>query len=325
MAIIKTAKYLLGANITPLTQEKKKTKNQGYSNLNEKLNSEGFAITKPNSYKLVNTAYGTRRSWPEGIKHIFLHHSANMQTRCINANPSSKGDLGGIEGMIAIFNSRGQASSHRGIDAMGNEEIILDDKYRAFCQGRKGMRPDPNRSGMSVELISMGYLIDTPITEPDGVYYQQKSSHGKKYWVKEEFTTLSVDFNGNPKPYRDWARWNSYTQVQVDATVRLIREWGTKYRIPFVFNQEAFNLMFPTEEQITSSWIKKIAQTPGVFSHNTVQAGKEDIYPDPLLVKTFKKEFAPGNSLDGIKPIQPGPLASNVTPVTPVNTTNSGS
>ena len=39
---------------------------------------------------------------------------------------------------------------------------------------------------------------------------------------------------------------------------------------------------------------------------------------------SFKKEFAPGNSLD-FQPLQTGPVASNVNPVgyvPPVNTTN---
>ena len=284
MAIIKTAKYLVGANVTQPSLDKK-PKFQGYANKEEMLAGEGFAVTKPNSYKLVNTAYGTRRGYPSSIKHIFLHHSATHQS-------------GGNGNMVSVFNSRGKASCHRGIDAEGNMEIILEDKYRAFCQGVKGMRPDPNGSGMSVELISMGYLIDTPIIESDGTYYKQKPKHGKQYWVKKENTTLSVDFNGNEKAYRGWARWNAYTQPQVDATVALIKEWCKAYTIPFVFNQSAFDLMFPPKNKVNSAWRKKIGQTPGVYSHNTLKQGKSDIYPDPLLIKAFKKEFPPGNPFD---------------------------
>ncbi len=220
MTIIKTAKYLVGVNSTvpPL---KKKTKFLGYDNVDEMLAAVGFVETKPNNYKLANTAYGNRRGYPSCIKHIFLHHSATEMDK-------------GTGNMINIFNSRGVASSHRGIDGLGNIETILEDKLRANCQGVDGYMF--NTSGMSVELIALGWVKDK--LQADGTYLQGDVK------IAADKTALAVDFNENPKSYKGFERFAAYTQPQVDATVKLIREWGKLYKIPFVFNQEQFNLMF---------------------------------------------------------------------------------
>jgi hypothetical protein len=52
--------------------------------------------------------------------------------------------------------------------------------------------------------------------------------------------------------------------------------------------------MFPPSGKTSK---KAFAYEKGVYSHNSVVTGKKDIYPDPLLVTTFKKEFGPGNSV----------------------------
>ena len=52
--------------------------------------------------------------------------------------------------------------------------------------------------------------------------------------------------------------------------------------------------MFPSSGKLSK---KATNLEPGVYSHNSVVTGKRDIYPDPLLVATFKKEFGPGNSV----------------------------
>lgn len=281
MAIIKTAKYLVGAGITQSSNEK--SRYLGYANVDEMLNAEGFVLTQPNSYKLCRTCFlGPRPGFPGCIKHIFLHHSATEMFK-------------GTGNMIDIFNIRAKASSNRGIDGDGNIEIILEDKILAYCQGREGYYF--NTSGLSVELIALGYVKNELLyDEKMGPIYKQGSTK-----IEESKTALAVDFNEKPKAYKGHERYASYTQAQVNATVKLIREWGQAYKIPFVFNQEQFNLMFPPKSKLTSKFLKKISSTKGVFTHNTVQGGKSDIYPDPLLVKTFKKEFAPGNSLDPAK------------------------
>jgi hypothetical protein len=274
MAIIKTAKYLIGTN-SSISPTRKKTKFQGYANVEEMLAAVGFVETFPNKYKLANTTYGTRGGYPSCIKHIFLHHSATEMDK-------------GTGNMINIFNSRGVASSHRGIDGLGNIETILEDKLRANCQAVDGYMF--NTSGMSVELIALGWVKNK--LQDDGTYLQGDVK------IAADKTALAVDFNENPKSYKGFERFAAYTQPQVDATVKLIREWGKLYKIPFVFNQEQFNLMFPPKSKLNTKWLKNITTTKGVFTHNTVKGTKSDIFPDPLLIKTFKKEFAPGNSLD---------------------------
>lgn len=274
MSIIKTSKYLTGT-VSAVTLNKEKTKFQGYANEEEMLENLGFVESKPNGWKIANSTYGTRRAFPGCIKHIFLHHSATEMDK-------------GTENMIHIFNKRGIASSHKGIDGLGQIETILEDKLRANCQAVDGYMF--NTSGMSVELIALGWVKSE--LQGDGTYLQGSVK------IAADKTALAVDFNGNPKSYKGIERFAAYTQPQVDATVKLIKAWGKKYKIPFVFNQAQFDLMFPPKSKLNSKWLKNISETKGVFTHNTVKGGKSDIYPDPLLVKTFKSQFPPGNELD---------------------------
>jgi N-acetyl-anhydromuramyl-L-alanine amidase AmpD len=284
MSIIKTANYLIGVEATATSGKTLSPFQLKYENVDEFLANEPTTKTSPNGWDITNYAFGDRNTYPNGIRHIFLHHSATLQSK-------------GNKGMIDVFNARsfkgGYASSHRGIDAEGNVEVIVPDEKRAYCQGVKGMSKYaacPNYTGMSVELIALGYVKDTP--KNDRLYYQGS------YGLPENETALSVDFNEQPKAFRGHSRWNRYTQKQVDATVALIREWGNKHKIPFVFNQAAFDIMFPPKSKLNDTWRRTISDAKGVYSHNTVKEGKSDIYPDPILIKTFKKEFAPGNSLD---------------------------
>lgn len=280
MSIIKTANYLVGATTVPLNAKPMSQDQLKYANVDEFVEDNFLPTTS--GYKISKKAFGTRNTYPKGIKHIFLHHTATKDS-LTNKN------------IVDIFNKRSfegnYASSHRGINYKGQTETYIEDKYRAYCQGVTGY--NFNYTGMSVELISLGYLIDQRVEEPDGVFYKQSEKHNKKYWVPESKTALAVDFNGNEKEFKGYARWNAYSQAQVDATVKLIREWGTAYKIPFVFDQKAFNDMFMEEANP-----QYVQNTPGVYSHCSVKQGKFDIYPDPLLVAAFKKEFPKGNSLD---------------------------
>jgi len=289
MSTIKTANYLVGAVTVPLNAKPMSKWQLKYASVDEYVEKEGFVITSPGGHQLSKGCFGTRSAFPGCIKQIFLHHTAT------SSKTSNKG-------IISIFNKRSfkgdGASSHRGIAYNGSEEKYMDDKYRAYCQGGvPGHRF--NTTGMSVELISLGYLLNEPLTKDlsgkdlGGTFYRQTVKHGSKYWVPESETALAVDFKGNTKEFKGYSRWNAYSQAQVNATVKLIREWGAAYKIPFVFDQKAFDNMF-----LEKANPDLVRDNPGVYSHCSVVSGKFDIYPDPLLVATFKKEFAKGNSLD---------------------------
>ena len=295
MPIIKTAKYLVGTTPVSPGQGSKSKLQLAYATLEEFVEKEGFIETEPHKYKLSEKAFKKIRSgFPDTVRHIFLHHTATSRSS-LNKN------------IVEIFNKRSyegnSASSHRGINYLGEVEKYMPDDYKANCQGASGY--NFNTSGMSVEIIALGFLINEPLTKDlkgndlDGIYYKQSSEHGKKYWVKESETALAVDFNGNPKAYKGYERWNAYTQAQVDATIDLIKEWGVKYTIPFVFNSDAFDKMFPPSQ------IRDIVKDrPGVYSHCAIKNVKRDIYPDPLLVKALKENFGENVASNPLKDIE---------------------
>ena len=99
----------------------------------------------------------------------------------------------------------------------------------------------------------------------------------------------AVKFDGTTEyTFRNNEYYQAYTGQQCVATVNLIEEWCYRYNIKFVFDQKAYDLMFPPLGQAPI----KGKSTPGVFSHCSVRPnGKSDIYPDKTLINLFKKEF----------------------------------
>jgi len=255
-----------------------------YTNMTQFLEEGGFVLTKDSGFKMSKRAFGgVRRGYPDNIKFIFLHHTATRR------------DVGN-EHIVNIFNSRAvpgesKGSTHCSIDENGSIERLFGEANMAHAQGGTG-KPF-NTMGMSVELTAIGYLLDTPVTHDGKVYYQQKTDHNRRYWVPKEDVAKSVDFNGDPKPYKDHIYWEKYSTAQIISTVALIKEWCVRYKIPFVFDQSAFNEMFPPKGEISK---KAWNLEPGVYSHNSVKKSKSDIYPDPTLVSAFKNHFPPGNS-----------------------------
>lgn len=310
MPIIRTSDYLVGSiPVTPGDGGKSKWELQ-YPTIKEFLVGEGFILTS-SGYQLSNRCFKkSRPGYPECVRHIFLHHTA------------TKRDIRN-EAIVDIFNDRSyggsSASSHKSININGARETIVPDEYTAYCQGAEGY--SFNTSGMSVEIIALGYLKPEPLTvdlkgKPlDGIYYKQSEEHGVKYWVKESETALAVDFNGNAKAYKGYERWNAYTQAQVDDTIELIKEWGVKFGIPFVFNSDAFDNMFPPKN--IRETIKK---TPGIYSHCAVKNGKFDIYPDPLLVKALKENFGENVASNPLKGLTVAD--QKATTPTPIQTTD---
>jgi hypothetical protein len=287
--IISTSKYLQGIPvISHQSTPSNTTVSSVPTNMEKFLEEGGFVLTQPNGYKMSKQAFVSKRprsGYPGCIKQIFLHHTATRR------NVSNKS-------IVDIFNKRAtpgksKGSTHCSIQEDGQIERLFGEEFRAHAQGVSGK--NFNTIGMSVEIVALGYLLDDPVTDDTGqVYYQQKTTHAKKYWVKAENVAKAVDFNGQEKAYRGKLYWEKYTPAQVNSTVKLVREWCTRYKIPFVFNQSAFDEMFPPSGKTSK---KAFAYEKGVYSHNSVVTGKKDIYPDPLLVTTFKKEFGPGNSV----------------------------
>lgn len=103
----------------------------------------------------------------------------------------------------------------------------------------------------------------------------------------------AVKFDGATEyTFRNNEYYQAYTGQQCIATVNLIKEWCYRYNIKFVFDQKAYDLMFPPLGQAPIAG----KPTPGVFSHCSVRPnGKSDIYPDKTLINLFKKEFGKDN------------------------------
>jgi hypothetical protein len=221
---------------------------------------------------------------------IFLHHTAGHQ----------RGDRS--KGTINFWNKRNgpnfttptkknptgrsYGSTTCVIDKNGILERCVPENRKAHSEGVKN-----SQWSLSVELMGLGYFTNFDDTK-------QQWYRGNLYCPKGEEGT-PVAFNGTPllAGYRGYKIYQKYPKAMVDTTIQLIKEWCYRYSIKFIFNQEAYNDMFPSTKQ--TPLLKK--NTMGVFSHNSVKEGssKTDVYPDPYLIQQLKQHFGRSDNFNG--------------------------
>lgn len=244
----------------------------------------------PNGY--VRTFQGwifTIDAWSTYNKNIptqiFLHHTAGHQ----------RGDRS--KGTINFWNKRNgpnyttktkdnptgrsYGSTTCVIDKNGNLERCVPENRKAHSEGTGN-----SKFSLSVELMGLGWF--TEFDESKQQWYRGTKS--KIYCPKGE-EGKPVGYNGSIllAGYRGFKIYQKYPTAMVDTTIELIKEWCYRYSIKFIFNQKAYNDMFPPTKK--TPLLNK--NTMGVFTHNSVKQGsaKTDVYPDPYLIAQLKKHF----------------------------------
>ena len=247
--------YLTQAN-TPLIKKN--------GNVRSSLPIEYVVTSQGN--ELDTNAYNNRRTRKiNSITQIFLHHTAGWP----------KQDKGAST--VRTFNQRvsgGKGSTHCIIDADGILDRCVPEDRIAYAQGNN------NSYGMSLEIQAVGAL------KKSGDIFL---AYGKDISTLGLTSGKPVKFDGATEyTFRGYEYYQAYTPQQCVTTINIIKEWCYRYNIKFVFDQKAYNLMFPPLGQAPIN--KK--NTPGVFSHCSVRpSGKTDIYPDKTLVNMFKQHF----------------------------------
>ena len=270
--IINTPKILQGSVpvSTSTTTSTTTTTNSNYAVLGETI------LTKPSGFKLSTNAFGGKRS-KKTVTQIYLHHTAGHQR-------SDKG-----AGTVHTFNNRAiegnYGSTHAVIDKNGHLETLIPWEYKAYGQGVTGAYKKYgfgyNTVGMSIEIMALGY-------------FTKKTSDGKS-WTRKGGVTIpldegvsGVDFNENPIKYKGYPVFQKYTTAQINGTIEWIKKWMNFFNIQWKFDQEAYNEMFPDNKSLSA---KATSNTPGVYSHNSVNKGKSDVFPQLELIQAFKKSF----------------------------------
>ena len=192
---------------------------------------------------------------------IYLHHDAFYQR-------SDKG-----KGCASILFDKG-VSCHAMIDIDGHIEYMFDDKYISYCQGL--VQPAvpgqiwPNATGLSVEIAGLGYegrAVDYSIGEP---------------------LVNCVDWNGNTiAEYKSHKKYQEYSDAQIVALKGLLKRWVAKHNIPFKWEgKKTYKLMFPKKGTNSPEVAKG---KPGIWTHNSVDKDKSDVFPSPKLIKMLKQ------------------------------------
>jgi hypothetical protein len=213
--------------------------------------------TLTSGYPMRSSQYSKRKTKKS---QIYLHHDAFYQR-----SDKSKG-------CASILFNRG-VSCHAMIDIDGHVERMFDDAYISYCQGL--VRPSvpgkiwPNSTGLSIELAGLGFErkgVDFTIGEP---------------------LVQCVDWNGNPITKYKHKRYQEYSDAQIKALYKLLKHWLSKHDIPFVWEGEkTYKLMFPPQGTNSPEVAKG---KPGIWTHNSVDSNKSDVFPSPKLIKMFKE------------------------------------
>lgn len=234
-------------------------------------------LTKPSGFELSTKAFGGKRA-KGAITQIYLHHTAGHQR-------SDKG-----KGTVNTFNNRAikgnHGSTHAVIDKNGHLEELIPWEYIAYGQGVTGAYKkfgfSYNTVGMSIEIMALGYFTKKT---PDGKNW----TRGKgKVKIPLNEAVSGVDFNLNPIKYKGFPVFQKYTDAQINGTIEWIKKWKNFFNIQWKFNQEAYNEMFPDNKSLSA---KATSNTPGVYSHNSVNKGKSDVFPQKELIIALKKSF----------------------------------
>jgi hypothetical protein len=235
---------------------------------------------------------------------IFLHHTAGSQRA-----DKGEGTIRGWNtrnspgaGTITKKNTTGRSfgSTHCVIDKNGVLERCVPENRKAHSEGVSN-----SEWGVSVELLGMGWFNKQ--FKKDGTYGKRKKPVKKGQWYRQsEYGKTLCPFGEEAKPvgydrkelkngYRGFPVYQEYTPAMIKTCMDLIKEWCFRYNIKFIFDQKAYDNMFPGKNS-TPMLGKK---TKGVFTHNSVKKSTEktDVFPSPLLVQALYDNFSNSNNV----------------------------
>ena len=235
-------------------------------------------VTITSQYPLENIFY------PEETpkSQIYIHHTAGNQN---------------VKRTIEIWNDRtDHVSTHYITNNNGEAEQLYVDEYWANHLGvssstfRKYGIPyrNLNKYSLGIELSAFG-----GVKLKGGVYKTIYNST-----LPESEVAQPLDAYGKPIYYKGYAYYQKYSNAQIANVKNIMTGWMNKYNIPFNYSWDE---LFNDKGSLPLSK-KALRGEKGVYSHNSVRTGKQDVFPQKELLDMFKS------------------IATNQSPPPPANT-----
>lgn len=187
---------------------------------------------------------------------IFLHHTAGNSDPFATIKDWNSDERGRIATCVVI--GGGQFD--------GKIVQCFPSKQWAFHLGVKtsvfvdrGLQPKTlDKTSIGIEICNWGQL----------------EKKGDKYYnyVGKEVPAQEVCVLD--KPYKGFKFYHKYSSAQIAAVKQLLQYWGPLYKIPLTYKEDIW--------QVTDRALKG---EPGVFTHNSVRADKNDVSPQPELIQ----------------------------------------
>lgn len=193
-------------------------------------------------------------------KSIYIHHTAGWD------NPKSVVDSWAKDarGRIATHYLIGGINPATGDDT--NDGMVVEAIAPKYWAHHLGVNRELDKSSISIELCSMGYL---------------EYKHDKYHTYVGKPVTHGIYDLGHP--WRGYRWWCSYSEAQITALKTLLMELSATHGIDLKSGlQERLIKDIPTGFDYSSDVVyqKKF----GLFSHSNVRRDKFDCYPHEALV-----------------------------------------
>lgn len=118
-----------------------------------------------------------------------------------------------------------------------------------------------DKTSIGIEICNWGQL-----TYKDGRYINYVNR------AVPESEVIQLD-----KPFKGFTFFHNYTDAQIESVRDLLLLWKQRYGIPLDYNEDIWDLS-----------VRALNGDPGVYTHNSVKAGKVDIYPHPKMIQMLK-------------------------------------
>jgi hypothetical protein len=192
---------------------------------------------------------------------IFLHHTAGLTAK----------------GAIDWWN---QTPEHVGtafvVDRDGTIYQTFEPDRWGYHLGIKGDDDYVEKHSVGIEIVAAGNLYKAPDEEKFMFFPLFPNKAGWKVIPTEEVTVLG-------SPWRMKNFYHKYTDAQIESIIFLIHMLRHDFGIEI---QDKLGHFYEYNADVVA---KKL---PGLWSHSTVRADKNDIYPDPKLLEALDSYLA---------------------------------
>ena len=156
------------------------------------------------------------------------------------------------------------------IDRNGDIYECFDPKAWAFHLGVKGDDDSQEKNSIGIEVVAAGHLLG-----PNNNTFMPlfPSTAGSR--IIDEGAICKLE-----KPFRNYKNYHAYTDEQIIAICQLLGKLKSDFPtipLPKEFNEKSFEF----NKDIIAKDLK------GLFPHSAVRADKNDVFPQPNLIKAL--------------------------------------